>query len=86
MKLPQYIVVCSDLARCPRPSPRPIVARIGSGIFDRPDRSSALTDHIVGVISARVGGADNEIADAGNRPPAMARSKSLPFARLQGLE
>jgi hypothetical protein len=55
---------------------------IGSGIFDRPDRSSASTDYIVGVISARVGGVDNEMADAGNCPPAMVRSKSLPFAAV----
>ena len=41
MKLPQYIVDCSDLASYPRPSPWPIVAGIGSGIFDRADRSSA---------------------------------------------
>jgi len=40
MKLPQYIVVCSDLASSPGPSPWPIVAGIGSGIL-----SIALIDH-----------------------------------------
>jgi len=38
MKLPQYIVVCSDLASWPRPSPWPIAAGIGT-------LSIALIDH-----------------------------------------
>jgi hypothetical protein len=44
---------------------------VGSGIFDRPDRSSAATDYIARRISARVDGTDDEMAGAGNRPPDM---------------
>jgi hypothetical protein len=82
MKLPQYIVVCSDLASWPRPSPWPIAAGIGSGIFDRPDRSSTPIDNVARHISARVDGADDDMASAGNRPPVIVRSASLPFAAV----
>jgi len=82
MKLPQYIVDCSNLASCPRPSPWPIVAGIGSGIFDRPDQSSAPMDNVARRISARVDGADDGMAGVGNCLPVIMRSASLPFAAV----
>ena len=82
MKLPQYIVDCSNLASWPRPSPWPIAAGIGSGIFDRADRSSAPMDNVARRIRSRVDGADDGMADLGNRPPVMVRSASLLLAAV----
>jgi len=82
VKLLHHIAVRSDFFSCPGPSPWPIVAGIDIGIFDRPDRSSDSINYVARRISARGDGADDDMAGAGNCPPVMVRSASLPFAAV----